>query len=64
LIDFLHQRLGLAFAVLRLDGGGKLWGCHVLQQGLLEKKVLLEPTGGANSAANGKAERTIGVISP
>jgi hypothetical protein len=62
-IAFLRQRLGIAFAVLRLDGGGELWGCHALRQRLLEKKVLIEPTGGANSAANGKAERTIGVIS-
>jgi hypothetical protein len=62
-VAFLQSRLGISFAVLCIDGGGELWGFHALRASLLEANVVMEPTGGANLAANGKAERIIGIMS-
>jgi hypothetical protein len=59
----LRQRLGVTFAVLRTNGGGELWGCKELCDCRTQKgQCNMEPTGAYNSAANGMAERGIGVV--
>jgi hypothetical protein len=59
----LRLQLGLMFAVLQTDGGGKLWGSKTFQNRLAqEAQVLIEPTGAYNSAANGLVEHGIGIL--
>jgi hypothetical protein len=36
IVSFLRKHLGVAFAVLRTDGGGELGGCHDLRSKLLK----------------------------
>jgi hypothetical protein len=49
--------LGFAVTIVRTDGGGELWGSKAFCKLLFEEaQVLVEPTGGENLAANGKAE--------
>jgi hypothetical protein len=44
-------------------GGGELWSSNTFDCCLLEEaQVVVEPTGAKNSAANGKAERAIGIL--
>jgi hypothetical protein len=62
-VAFLWSRLGIAFTVLCIDGGSEWWGWHVLHASLLEANVVMEPTGEAHWADNGKAEYSIGIIS-
>ena len=61
-VAYMRKRIGVSFAVLRTDGGGELWNCIDLRNKLLEQHVIMEPTGTSNSAANGKGERSIGVV--
>jgi hypothetical protein len=62
-IKQMRMRLGMPFAVLRTDGVGELWGSKDLRNRLTqEAQVVMEPTGAYNSAANGLAERAIGVV--
>jgi hypothetical protein len=59
----LRLRLGVSFAVLHTDGGGELCGSHKFRNRLRkEVNCIAEPTGAYNSAANGLAERAIGVV--
>jgi hypothetical protein len=49
--------------IVRTDGGGELWGskdfcCRLFE----EAQVIVEPTGGESSAANGKTKRAIGIL--
>jgi hypothetical protein len=62
-IRMIRRVLGFSIAVVRTDGGGELWGSNDFWRRLFEEaQVLVEPTGGENSAANGKAERAIGML--
>jgi hypothetical protein len=62
-IRMIRRLLGFSIAVVRTDGGGELWGSNDFRRRLFEEaQVLVEPTGGENSAANGKAERAIGML--
>ena len=58
-----HRVLGFAVNIIRTDGGGELWGSKDFWKRLFEEtQVMVEPTGGENSAANGKAEHAIGML--
>jgi hypothetical protein len=62
-ISMVRRVLGFSVTMVRTDGGGELWGSKDFRRRLFEEAhVLVEPTGGENSAANGKAERSIGVL--
>jgi hypothetical protein len=55
--------LGFAINIVRTDGGGELWGSKDFRKRLFEEaQVVVEPTGGKNLAANGKAKRAIGQL--
>ena len=60
-----HARKVFGFSIVgvRTDSGGELWGCKKFWNDLAEEcHVLVEPTGDANSASNGKSERSIGLL--
>jgi hypothetical protein len=58
-----HRVLGFSVTVVHTDGGGELWGSNDFWRCLFEEaQVLVEPTRGENSAANGKAEQAIGML--
>jgi hypothetical protein len=62
-IRMTRRVLGFSVTMVRTDGGGELWGSKDFRRRLFEEAhVIVEPTGGENSAANGKAERAIGVL--
>jgi hypothetical protein len=55
--------LGILVTIVRTDGGGELWGSKDFRRRLFEEaQVIVEPMVGENSAANGKAERAIGML--
>jgi hypothetical protein len=62
-IRMARRVLGFSVTIVRTDGGGELWGSKDFRRRLFEEaQVIVEPTGGENSAANGKAERAIGML--
>jgi hypothetical protein len=62
-IRMARRVLGFSVTIVRTDGGGELWGSAAFRKRLFEEaQVIVEPTGGENSAANGKAERAIGML--
>jgi hypothetical protein len=55
--------LGFSVMIVCTYSGGKLWGSKYFCRCLFEEAhVIVEPTGGKNSAANGKAECAIGIL--
>jgi hypothetical protein len=58
-----RQMLRFFVRIVQADGGGKLWGSKDFQCRLFEEaQVVMEPTRGENSAANGKAECVIDML--
>jgi hypothetical protein len=55
--------LGFSVTIVQTDSGGELWGSKAFRQRLFkEAQFIVEPTGGENSATNGKAKRAIGML--